>query len=76
MRPGQREGRSSCYRRHGTHCLIANFEVVTGRIIAPCIGESRTEADFVVHMAQTLQSAPPGEWLFSVDPLKLHPSEG
>lgn len=76
MKPGQVERRSDEYLRHGTQCLIANFEVATGRIVASSIGESRTEADFVVHIAQTLQQDPPGEWIFLVDHLNIHKSEG
>ncbi|MBO0863212.1 MAG: hypothetical protein J2P21_32910, partial [Chloracidobacterium sp.] len=34
------------YVRHGTQCLIANFEIATGKQIAPSIGETRTEPDF------------------------------
>ena len=37
MQPGKRsrELQEYEYIRHGTRCLIANFEVATGRIIAP-----------------------------------------
>jgi hypothetical protein len=76
MKPGPVERRSDEDLRHGTPCLIANFEVATGRMIASSIGDSRTEADFVVHIAQTLQHDPFGEWIFRVDPLNIHKSEG
>jgi hypothetical protein len=33
--------------RHGTQCLIANFSVADGRIVAPSIGDTRKEEDFL-----------------------------
>jgi len=38
------------YIRHGTQCLIANFDVATGRMITPTIGSTRNEEDFVKHI--------------------------
>ncbi len=40
--------------RHGTQTLIANLAVVTGQVIAPAIGPTRTQDDFVAHMAHTI----------------------
>jgi len=57
------------YDRHGTLCLIANFEVATGRIVAPSVGPQRTEADFLAHIQQTVAQAPQDPWLFIVDNL-------
>ena len=34
-RPGLVERREFEYKRHGTQSLIANFEIVTGQVIAP-----------------------------------------
>ena len=50
MRPGQVEKREFEYERHGTQCLIGNFEVATGRVIAPTVQETRNEADFARHI--------------------------
>ncbi len=36
-RPAQVERREFEYRRHGTQCLIGNFEVATGEVIAPTV---------------------------------------
>ena len=44
------------YDRHGTLCLIANFEVATGKIIAPTIGPTRTEKDYLEHIKQTVET--------------------
>ncbi len=38
MEPTSVERQEFEYERHGTQCLIANFEVATGRLIAPSIG--------------------------------------
>jgi DDE superfamily endonuclease len=54
LQPGLVERPEYEYRRHGTQCLIANFDVATGRVVAPTIGPSRTEEDFAGHIAQTI----------------------
>lgn len=75
MKPGLPELREFEYIRHGTQCLIVNFEVATGLIIAPSIGPTRTEADFAAHIEQTIATNPDGEWVFVVDQLNTHKSE-
>ena len=64
MQPGKRsrELQEYEYIRHGTRCLIANFEVATGRVIAPSIGQSRTNEDFASHNREDL-SHRPRRWL-------------
>ena len=37
MQAGQVELREFEYKRHGTQCLIGNFEVATGQIIRPTV---------------------------------------
>jgi transposase len=75
MRPGQVERREFEYVRHGTHCLIANFDVVDGRIVAPSVGPTRTEADFAAHIDRTVATDPDAEWVFVTDRLNTHQSE-
>lgn len=75
MRPGLVERREFEYIRHGTQCLIANFEVATGRVIASTVSDTRTEADFAAHIANTVATDPDGTWLFIVDQLNTHQSE-
>jgi transposase len=75
MKPGLVERREFEYSRHGTLCLMANFEVATGQILAPSIGPTRTEADFAAHIAQTLDHDPEATWIFIVDHLNTHQSE-
>ncbi len=76
MKPGLVERREFEYIRHGTQCSIVNFNVVTGQIVAPSVGPTRTEVDFVNHVAQTIDTNPDGEWIFVVDQLNTHKSEG
>jgi hypothetical protein len=63
------------YIRHGTQCLIANFNVATGEVVAPSIGATRTEEDFAAHIAQTIATDPEAPWIFIVDQLNTHQSE-
>jgi transposase len=76
MQPGRRECREFEYKRHGTTTLIGNFHVVTGQLLAPTLGPTRTEADFVGHVAQTVATDPDASWVFVVDNLNIHASEG
>ncbi len=76
MLPGLVERQEHEYVRHGTRCLIANFEVATGRVIAPSIGETRTNEDFAAHIARTIATDPDAAgWVFVVDRLNIHQSE-
>jgi transposase len=76
MRPGQVERREFEYIRHGTLTLIANFEVASGHLITPSLGPTRTEPDFVAHIAQTVATDPAADWTFVLDQLNIHQSEG
>ena len=75
MRAGKVECQEHEYIRHATRCLIANFEVATGKIIAPSIGPTRTNEDFAAHIQKTIATDPEGEWIFVVDQLNIHQSE-
>jgi len=76
VRPGWIERREFEYIRHGTRCLIVNFEVATGHILAPSVGPTRTEQDFVNHIEQTIATQPDNSWIFITDQLNTHQSEG
>ena len=76
MRPGQVERREFEYIRHGTQTLIANFEIATGQVITPSLGPTRTETDFVAHITQTVATDPQAKWIFVLDQLNTHQSEG
>lgn len=74
--PGRVRRREYEYTRHGTTCLTANLEIGCGWIIAPTLGATRTEADFVAHVEQTVATDPETGWVFIVDNLNTHQSEG
>jgi transposase len=75
MGPGRVQGREFEYTRHGTLCLTANLEIWCGWIIAPTVGPTRTEADFLAHIEQTVGTDPQAGWVFIVDNLNTHQSE-
>jgi transposase len=64
------------YIRHGTTTLIGNWDVVAGRMIACTLGPTRTEPDFVLHIAQTVATDPNVPWVFVADCLNVHQSAG
>ena len=78
-RPGHDEKIEFEYTRHGTLCLIANWDVAKGRIREARIGPTRTEADFVAHIETTVNTDPDAGWRLrrvfpDVQPLKQHRS--
>ncbi len=74
MKPGRPERREAWYTRHGTLCLIANLDLATGQVVAPSIGPTRTNADFIAHVEQTVATDPGARWVFIVDNLDIHKS--
>lgn len=64
------------YERHGTTTLIGNWDVVAGQMTACTLGPTRTEADFVMHVAQTVATDPDAPWVIVVDCLNIHQSAG
>jgi len=76
MGPGRVERREFEYIRHGTLTLIANFDVAQGHVVASSLGPTRTEDDFVRHIARTVASDPEAtRWHFVTDNLNIHQSE-
>ena len=70
------ERREFEYVRHGTLTFILNRDVVSGQVVAPSCGPTRTEADFAAHIRQTVASDPAAtRWHFVVDNLNTHQSE-
>jgi transposase len=74
MAKGKLELHEFEYTRQGTQTLIANFEVATGKVLSPTLGDTRTEADFVAHIRTTVLTDPEAEWVFVADPLNTHQS--
>jgi hypothetical protein len=75
MIPGQPALVEHEYIRHGTQALIANLDIATGQCLAPSIGNTRTEDDFVAHIQQTVAQDPDGTWIFILDQLNTHKSQ-
>jgi transposase len=76
VRPDQIARHEFEYERHGTTTLIGNLDVVTGEMIASTLGPTRTEEDFINHIARTVNLDPDGEWVFIMDTLNIHWSAG
>ena len=76
VQPGSITKQEFEYTRHGTATLTAGLDVVTGRIVSPTLEATRTEPEFVAHIARTVNLDPTGEWIFIVDNLNTHASEG
>jgi transposase len=76
LTPGKVERREFEYIRHGTRSFILNRDVVSGQIIAPSEGPTRTEQDFLVHIERTVATDPAAtRWHVVVDNLDIHRSE-
>ena len=48
--------------------------MVTGQIASPTLEATRTEPEFVDHIARTVKIDDTAEWVFVVDNLNTHPS--
>ncbi len=74
--PGKVERREFEYCRHGTCVGILSRDVVTGQVVAPTLGPTRTEADFLAHVQGVVASDPTvQQWHFVLDNLNIHQSE-
>src|SRR5215470_9461532 len=76
VQPGREMRVEFEYKRHGTQALICNFHVVTGQVVSPTVQDRRTEEDFVRHVERTVATDPKAGWVFVVDQLNIHQSEG
>jgi putative transposase len=75
-RPGKVKRREFEYVRHGTCSFILSRDVVTGHLLAPSAGPTRTEADFLSHIQGVVASDPTASrWHVVVDNLDIHRSE-
>jgi DDE superfamily endonuclease len=76
LAPGKVERREFEYVRHGTRSLIVSRDVVTGEIVAPCCGPTRTEADFLAHVQAVVATHQEvTRWHIVCDQLNTHQSE-
>ncbi len=64
------------YIRHGTLSWFINFDVVTGQVIEPSWGPTRTEGDALEHIRRLIGSDPTAtKWHLILDNLNIHQSE-
>jgi hypothetical protein len=76
MAPGKVARIEFEYIRHGTCSFIFSRDVVTGQLIAPFCGPTRTEADFLAHVQNVVATHPATQrWRFVTDNLDTHRSE-
>lgn len=76
LAPGKVERREFEYVRHGTRSFIVSRDVVTGQILAPACGPTRTEADFLAHVQAVVATHPETtHWHVVCDQLNTHQSE-
>jgi len=76
LAPGKVERREFEYIRHGTCTGILSRDVVSGQIIAPTLGPTRREADFLAHLQGVVASDPQArQWHVVMDNLNIHQSE-
>jgi len=76
LAPGKVQRREFEYIRHGTRAFIVSCDVVTGKMVAPYAGPTRTEEDFLAHVQAVVATAPEtARWHFVCDQLNIHQSE-
>jgi transposase len=74
--PGKVERREFEYTRHGTRAFILSRDVVTGKLLAPHAGPTRTEEDFLAHIQAVVATDPQAtRWHVVCDNLNIHQSE-
>jgi hypothetical protein len=74
--PGKVQRREFEYTRHGTRAFILSRDVVTGKLLAPHAGPTRTEEDFLAHVQAVVATDPQASrWHVVCDNLNIHQSE-
>ena len=72
--PGKVERREFEYIRHGTRAFILSRDVVSGQVVAPSVGPTRTEADFLAHLQGVVATDPTAtRWHVVTDNLEHAP---
>jgi hypothetical protein len=76
MQPSHVLRREFEYIRHGTLSWFINFDVVTGQVIEPSWGPTRTEEDALVHLQRLIASDQKAtKRHIMLDNLNIHQSE-
>jgi len=74
--PGKVERRACASLRHGTRSFLLSRDVVTGTVVAPLCGPTRTERDFLAHLQAVVATDPDAtRWHVVCDNLNTHQSE-
>jgi hypothetical protein len=76
LQPGHVLRREFEYIRHGTLSWFINFDVVSGQVIEPSWGPTRTEEDALAHLQHLVASdAKATKWHIVLDNVNIHQSE-
>ncbi len=76
LAPGHVQRREFEYERHGTRCFILSRDVVSGKLLAPLCGPTRTEEDFLAHVQAVVATDPKAaRWHIVCDNLNIHQSQ-
>ncbi len=76
LKPGHVQRREFEYIRHGTQSLITSFDVVSGKVLCPAVGDTRTETDYANHIRQLIDTeSDASKWHLICDCLNTHQSE-
>ena len=76
MQPSHVLRREFEYIRHGTLSWFINFDVVTGQVLEPSWGPTRTEEDALAHIQRLIASdQQTSRWHLILDNLNIHQSE-
>ena len=71
--PGKVERREFESSRHGTTSFLITRDVVSGQVVAPSCGPTRTALDFLTHVQQVIATDPAAtRWHFAADHLNIH----
>jgi putative transposase len=75
LAPGKVGRREFEYIRHGTRSFLLSRDIVTGQILVPACGPTRTEADFLAHVQAVVKTTPEVKrWHIICDCLNTHQS--
>jgi transposase len=76
LAPGKVQRREFESIRHGTRTFILSRDVVTGKVVAPFCGPTRTEPDFLTHIQAVVATDQQAKrWHLVCDNLNTHQSE-
>ena len=76
LAPGKVARREFEYVRHGTRSFILSRDVVSGQMLAPACGPTRTATDFLAHLQAVVATEPEAtRWHVVCDQLNTHQSE-